>query len=486
MYSYTYDMETGGILLNSSPTVFSKEPRPVYSSEMDILGFDRFYKYERQDDIPYMWAESATYWYRGVRIAKVKGGNLYEAPELIPERDENGDVLFGKAAGKKLEKIDLVSMCKKNIELMSVIEDVTVKRIVKEYEKFRKKLDIFHVAYSGGKDSAVLLDLVKKALPRDSFVVIFGDTGMEFPDTYAVVEKTKQQCEEDGTPFYVAKSHLDPKDSWYMFGPPARVLRWCCSVHKSAPQTIKLREITGKNNYVGMDFVGVRAQESVTRSKYDYENFGKKQKGQYSFNPIRIRKKTGLFLSAGSGFSGDGDRFLRLNIACPRALLKDGMERLKRGVESLWTTLCYIEQDGKYLMLHRTKKKKDINKDKWIGVGGHAEEGEGPEECLLREVKEETGLTLTSYRFRGLITFISNECEPELMCLFTADGFTGELITCNEGDLVWVDKTQVPELPTWSGDAIFLKQILSDDPRFFTLRLVYVDDTLVEHRLQFY
>ena len=156
------------------------------------------------------------------------------------------------------------------------------------------------------------------------------------------------------------------------------------------------------------------------------------------------------------------------------------------GITMRMTTLCYIEQDGKYLMLHRTKKKKDINKDKWIGVGGHAEEGEGPEECLLREVKEETGLTLTSYQFRGLITFISNECEPELMCLFTADEFTGELITCNEGDLVWVDKTQVPELPTRSGDAIFLKQILSDDPRFFTLRLVYVDDTLVEHRLQFY
>ena len=101
-------------------------------------------------------------------------------------------------------------------------------------------------------------------------------------------------------------------------------------------------------------------------------------------------------------------------------------------------------------------------------------------------MKEETGLTLTSYRFRGLITFISNECEPELMCLFTADEFTGELNFSNEEALVWVDKTQVPELPTWSGDAIFLKQILSDDPRFFTLRLVYVGDTLVEHRLQFY
>ena len=96
------------------------------------------------------------------------------------------------------------------------------------------------------------------------------------------------------------------------------------------------------------------------------------------------------------------------------------------------TTLCYIEKDGKYLMLHRVKKHNDINEGKWIGVGGHAENQETPEECLVREVKEETGLTLTSYRFRGLVTFISNECEPELMCVFTADGFTGELIECGE------------------------------------------------------
>ena len=99
------------------------------------------------------------------------------------------------------------------------------------------------------------------------------------------------------------------------------------------------------------------------------------------------------------------------------------------------TTLCYIEKDGKYLMLHRVKKHNDINEGKWIGVGGHAKNQETPEECLVREVKEETGLTLTSYRFRGLVTFISNECEPELMCVFTADGFTGELIECDEGEL---------------------------------------------------
>lgn len=150
------------------------------------------------------------------------------------------------------------------------------------------------------------------------------------------------------------------------------------------------------------------------------------------------------------------------------------------------TTLCYIEQDGKYLMLHRTKKKNDINEGKWIGVGGHAEGNESPEDCLLREIKEETGLTLTSYRFRALITFVSDQQEPEMMCLFTADAFTGDLITCNEGDLKWVDKSEVPNLPTWEGDAIFLRLLLEDEPRFFTLKLVYEGDLLVEKKLAFY
>ena len=286
MYSYTFDPGTGGIILNSAPTNFSKEPRPVYAKELDILGFDQYWDYDKQNDVPYMWAESNIYWYRGVQIAKTKGGDLYTAPELQPVRDENGAVPFGKAGGFQLEQIDIAAMCAANEELLTVIEDSTVKKIVKEYEKFKNKLDIFHVAFSGGKDSAVLLDLVKKALPKGSFVVIFGDTGMEFPDTYEAVEETKKQCEEDGTPFYIARSHFEPRDSWELFGPPARVLRWCCSVHKSTPQTLKMREITGKDDYIGMDFVGVRAHESLARSKYDYENLGKKQKGQYSFNSI--------------------------------------------------------------------------------------------------------------------------------------------------------------------------------------------------------
>lgn len=149
------------------------------------------------------------------------------------------------------------------------------------------------------------------------------------------------------------------------------------------------------------------------------------------------------------------------------------------------TTLCYIENNDCYLMLHRTKKKKDVNKDKWIGVGGHAEGNETPQECLLREVKEETRLSLTSYKFRGLITFISDEYEAEMMCLFTADGYTGELITCDEGELEWVKKSDVPQLPTWEGDAQFLKLLLEDEKRFFAMKLRYEGERLVEKSVEF-
>ena len=149
------------------------------------------------------------------------------------------------------------------------------------------------------------------------------------------------------------------------------------------------------------------------------------------------------------------------------------------------TTLYYIENNDCYLMLHRTKKKKDVNKDKWIGVGGHAEGNETPQECLIREVKEETGLLLTSYKFRGLITFISDEYEAEMMCLFTADGYTGELITCDEGELEWVKKSDVPQLPTWEGDAQFLKLLLEDEKRFFAMKLRYEGERLVEKSVEF-
>lgn len=147
--------------------------------------------------------------------------------------------------------------------------------------------------------------------------------------------------------------------------------------------------------------------------------------------------------------------------------------------KSCLTTLCYIEQDNQYLMMHRTKKEKDINQDKWVGVGGHFEKDETPEECLLREVKEETGLTLTSWQFRGIVTFQCEKWQTEYMCLYTADGFTGDLIDCDEGDLVWIPKEKVCDLPVWQGDKIFFR-LLEENHPFFSLKLKYQEDKLVE------
>lgn len=149
------------------------------------------------------------------------------------------------------------------------------------------------------------------------------------------------------------------------------------------------------------------------------------------------------------------------------------------------TTLCYIEKDDSYLMLHRVKKENDENHDKWIGVGGKFESGESPEECLLREVKEETGLALTKYSFRGLVTFVSDEWGTEYMHLFTADEYEGTLGECSEGELVWVKKSKIENLKIWEGDRIFLR-LLQKNAGFFSLKLRYEGENLVETKLEEY
>lgn len=143
------------------------------------------------------------------------------------------------------------------------------------------------------------------------------------------------------------------------------------------------------------------------------------------------------------------------------------------------TTLCYIEKDNSYLMLHRIKKKRDINKDKWIGIGGHFESGESPDDCVIREAKEETGLTLTSYRLRGILTFLCDDITDYYIFLYTADGFTGDLKPCNEGTLEWVSKSDIPFLDLWKGDLIFFK-LLEENAPFFSLKVRYIDNVLIE------
>ena len=146
------------------------------------------------------------------------------------------------------------------------------------------------------------------------------------------------------------------------------------------------------------------------------------------------------------------------------------------------STLCYLQQEGQYLMLHRVKKKNDMNQDKWIGIGGKLEAGESPEECLLREAWEETGLTLTDYAFRGVVTFVSDQWGTEYMFLYTASGFSGTMKDCDEGNLEWVPFDKIPTLPLWQGDHIFLR-LLREDAPFFSLKLEYQGDTLVRAAL---
>ena len=143
------------------------------------------------------------------------------------------------------------------------------------------------------------------------------------------------------------------------------------------------------------------------------------------------------------------------------------------------STLCYIEKDENILMLHRVKKENDANKDKWIGIGGKFEDKESPEDCILREAKEETGLTLTDYRYRGIVTFVSDKWETEYMHLFTATGFEGELIDCDEGDLLWISREELDSIPKWEGDKIFLELLQKGEP-FFSLKLRYEGENLRE------
>lgn len=289
MYRYIWDAETGGLLLTTEQSKFSKEPRPVYYKELDILGFDQYWNYPKDDHAPLMWAEANNYIYKGCTVAKTKGGSLYTAPELIilEEPEPNGGML---------EFVDVDAMVNKNRELMETIAQETIQKIYNTYQEYKRKIDVFYVAFSGGKDSVVTLDLVQRALPHNDFLVLFGDTGMEFPTTISLASEIAEYCKSEGIDYYKAKADISAEKSWQQFGPPARRLRWCCTVHKTAPIINRLCEIYKFDKLHSMMITGVRGEESSSRADYDVLSLGKKLAGQYSYHPILDWSSSEVFL----------------------------------------------------------------------------------------------------------------------------------------------------------------------------------------------
>lgn len=373
MFGYEYDAETGGLLLNDSMPNSSKEPRPVYATEMRMLHMDAWFSFADQDDAPYMWAEAASYYYRGRLVARTKGGSLCEAPvmDYLVATTESGDKVPALPQGYVLQPMDIDHMVKKNTDIMAIIEQVTVKKIYDYWKRYQKKLDCFHVAFSGGKDSMVLLELVKKALPHNAFMVIFGDTKMEFPDTYKLVDIVEQQCKDDGIAFYRAASHLGAEEAWRLFGAPSTVLRWCCSVIKSTPQTLKIRDILGKDKFVGADFVGVRAEESIKRSEYEFESYGKKQKGQHSQNPILDWTSAEVWLYIYS-------RNLPINEAYKKGNTRAGCLfcPMGRGKADSFRQMSYPDEIEKFVSIIRDMTD-DPNIETYISNGGWASRKNG-------------------------------------------------------------------------------------------------------------
>lgn len=273
MYGYEWTDEYGIFRLTVNAKI-QKEIRPVFHEELDFFGMSKFWDYPRDTEAPLMWAEGIRrYVMNHVCVAEARGGGFYTKPEIRLLTEER----------LKLQPINLQRLYEVNRSLMVSLEHKAIHFIQEQHKKYESRGYAFVCAFSGGKDSIVLLDLCSKALPPSDFYVVFNNTGMELSDTIAAVDKAKERWPE--LRFEVAKSHMDPKDSWKEFGPPASKLRWCCSVHKSVPTILLLKQLTGENAKAVV-FDGVRAEESARRANYSEVGEGVKNSLQVNCHAL--------------------------------------------------------------------------------------------------------------------------------------------------------------------------------------------------------
>lgn len=274
MYGYEWTDEYGIFRLTIDAKI-QKEIRPVFHEELDFFGMDAYWDYPKDTDAPLLWAEGVRrYVMNGVVVAEAQGGGFYTKPIIKRVTEER----------LKLHPVDTERLYEVNRSLMINLQQKAVNFIQKQYEQYSQQGYAFVCAFSGGKDSLVLLDLTARALAPSDFYVVFSNTGMELSDTLKAVEKAKEHWPQ--LRFEEAKCHVDPEETWDEFGPPGRRMRWCCVVHKSVPTILKLREIIGDYNTKAIVYDGVRAEESARRAKYDDVSVGAKNINQINASPI--------------------------------------------------------------------------------------------------------------------------------------------------------------------------------------------------------
>lgn len=264
MFKTKWDEGINGVLLTDKTNDEINSPRPVFYEELDLLGFNNYWSYPKSRE-PLLWAIGRGYYYKGIKVAEAKGGNIFQFPSIV---------LTEEGTGLHLEPIDIKKVVEKNKKSLFVLENEAIDFVEHTYRIYRNKMDLFAVSFSGGKDSQAVLDIVSRVLNPDDFIVIFSDTTMEIPFTYEVVEQTKKDYQQryPDLKFYTARPPNDALEFWKVFGPPSRIHRWCCTVTKTAPFAKVIKNLyahQGENKQPKiLVFEGVRKEESNKRSKY--------------------------------------------------------------------------------------------------------------------------------------------------------------------------------------------------------------------------
>ena len=356
MYGYEWTDEYGIFRLTKNVNI-QKEIRPVFHEELDFFGMNQYWDYPKDTDAPLLWAEGIRrYVLNGECVAEAQGGGFYTKPVILRHTETR----------LKLKPVDVNRLYDVNRSLMVSLEQTAIDFIQLQYEKYQPQGFSFICAFSGGKDSLALLDLVAKALAPENFYVVFSNTGMELSDTLQSVNRAKDRW--SSLRFIEAKSHLEPTESWNEFGPPGRRMRWCCVVHKSAPTILKLREALGNYNARAVVYDGVRAEESVRRAKYDDVSIGAKNINQINVSPLHKWNTAELYcyILKNSILLNDAYKLGLFRVGCMVCPLSsdwwDGIANAYYG-EEMKPLLQRVEQYAKL-----TKPEKEVKK--YIESGG--------------------------------------------------------------------------------------------------------------------